>query len=105
MKVWVTVARDRTGREGRFKGAWRVKKGAGKYRTRVVFGGEVVGGDARLVGRVGRAQQHRAAALGPGEVDPELEAGHRHEVPVAQLPGEWQELVLEVGEVDVVPAA
>jgi rare lipoprotein A (peptidoglycan hydrolase) len=36
---WVTADRDRTGAEGRFDGAWRVKKAAGRYRTRVVFPG------------------------------------------------------------------
>ena len=36
---WVTAARDRTGAEGRFEGAWRVEKRAGLYRTRVVFPG------------------------------------------------------------------
>lgn len=37
---WATVDRDRTGRQGRFSGSWKVKKGAGSYRTRVVFPGD-----------------------------------------------------------------
>ena len=37
---WVTVARDRTAREGRFAGSWEVHRSAGRYRTRVVFRGD-----------------------------------------------------------------
>jgi rare lipoprotein A (peptidoglycan hydrolase) len=37
---WVTVDRDRTARKGRFAGSWRVKRSAGRYRTRVVFRGD-----------------------------------------------------------------
>jgi hypothetical protein len=37
---WVTVKRDRTAREGRFAGAWEVERGAGRYRTRVLFRGD-----------------------------------------------------------------
>jgi rare lipoprotein A len=37
---WVTVDRDRTARKGRFVGSWRVERGAGRYRTRVVFRGD-----------------------------------------------------------------
>ena len=37
---WATTDRDRTGTEGRFVGSWRVTKGAGRYRTRVVFRGD-----------------------------------------------------------------
>jgi rare lipoprotein A (peptidoglycan hydrolase) len=36
---WVTADRDRTGAKGRFEGAWRVQKAAGRYPTRVVFPG------------------------------------------------------------------
>ena len=63
---WVTVALDRTGREGRFKGSWRVKRGAGKYRTRVMFRG-----DARNAKRVDRTRLFvyrpgQASYYGPG---------------------------------------
>ena len=37
---WVTAARDRTARRGRFAGSWTVTKSAGRYRTRVVFRGD-----------------------------------------------------------------
>ena len=37
---WATVDKARTGNKGRFAGSWQVKKGAGRYKTRVVFGGD-----------------------------------------------------------------
>ena len=37
---WVTVDRDQTARRGRFVGSWEVERGAGRYRTRVLFRGD-----------------------------------------------------------------
>lgn len=37
---WVTAKRDRTGRRGRFSASWGVERGAGRYRTRVLFRGD-----------------------------------------------------------------
>jgi rare lipoprotein A len=37
---WVTVDRDRTASEGRFAGSWEANRGAGRYKTRVLFRGD-----------------------------------------------------------------
>ena len=37
---WVTVKRDRTARRGRFATSWEVTRGAGRYKTRVLFRGD-----------------------------------------------------------------
>lgn len=63
---WVTADRDRTGREGRFDGSWRVEKAAGRYRTRVVFRG-----DRRVARRVDKTRLFvyrpgQASYYGPG---------------------------------------
>ena len=63
---WVTAARDRTARKGRFSGSWKVKKGAGKYRTRIVFPG-----DSRNARRVEKTKllvyrPGQASYYGPG---------------------------------------
>ena len=63
---WVTVRRDRTARKGRFAASWRVERGAGRYRTRVVFRG-----DRRNGRRVNRTRLFvyrpgQASYYGPG---------------------------------------
>jgi rare lipoprotein A (peptidoglycan hydrolase) len=63
---WVTIRRDRTEREGRFAASWRVRKSAGRYRTRVVFRGDrrnprVVDKTRLFVYRAGQASYY-----GPG---------------------------------------
>jgi len=63
---WATVDRDRTAKKGRFSGAWRVRKGAGRYRTRVVFPG-----DARNTRRIDKTRLFvyragQASYYGPG---------------------------------------
>jgi hypothetical protein len=56
---WHTVDRVRTRRQGRFAGSWKVTRGAGTYRTRVLFAG-----DAR---NARRAERSRVFVYRPGQ--------------------------------------
>jgi rare lipoprotein A (peptidoglycan hydrolase) len=63
---WVTAKRDRTGRKGRFEASWEVERGAGRYRTRVLFRG-----DSRNPRRVDKTRMFvyrpgHASYYGPG---------------------------------------
>src|SRR5258706_10541594 len=52
-----------------------------------------------------RSECHRASALRPGEIHPQLKAGNRDELAVLQLASKRQELELHVGKADVVAGA
>jgi rare lipoprotein A (peptidoglycan hydrolase) len=56
---WRTVDRARTRRQGRFASSWRVTRGAGTYRTRVLFAGDRI--NAR------RVKQSRMLVYRPGQ--------------------------------------
>ncbi|HYH59372.1 MAG TPA: septal ring lytic transglycosylase RlpA family protein [Thermoleophilaceae bacterium] len=63
---WRTVDRARTGGEGRFAAKWRMKRGAGRYKARVLFRG-----DRHNTGRARRARVNvyrpgGASWYGPG---------------------------------------
>jgi hypothetical protein len=66
---------------------------------------EVVEDRHRMVGGVGRAQGYRATAQRPGQVHPNLETRDRDQLVLDQPAGQRQELVLHVGEVDIVASA
>jgi rare lipoprotein A (peptidoglycan hydrolase) len=63
---WVTVDRDRTGADGRFAGSWAVKRGAGRYRMRVVFRGDRRNTRTVNKGRLLVYRPGQASYYGPG---------------------------------------
>lgn len=63
---WVTVDRDRTARKGRFAGYWKVKRNAGRYRTRVVFRGDKRNARRVAKGRLLVYRPGQASYYGPG---------------------------------------
>ena len=63
---WVTVRRDRTAERGRFAASWRVERGAGRYRTRVVFRGDRRNGRRVNKTRLYVYRAGQASYYGPG---------------------------------------
>lgn len=63
---WKTVDRVKTHRKGRFAGSWQVKKPAGVYRTRVVFGGDNLNAARKAKSRLLVYRPGHASYYGPG---------------------------------------
>jgi hypothetical protein len=64
--AWRTVDRARTKRRGRFAASWRVTRGAGRYRARVLFAGDRRNGRRARRSRVLVYRPGQASYYGPG---------------------------------------